>query len=53
MNCVPGMITEFAFTPVITTEEMRLSPEVQAKVKKSTKSATKKVKNFLPKAKKH
>ena len=23
MNCVPGMITQFAFTPTITTEEMR------------------------------
>lgn len=23
MNCVPGMITEFSFTPTITTEEMR------------------------------
>ena len=24
MNCVPGMITEFSFTPKYTTEEMRL-----------------------------
>ena len=32
MNCVPGMITQFAFTPSITTEEMRLDDEVVAKV---------------------
>ncbi len=34
MNCVPGMITQFAFTPTITTEDMRLDSEVVAKVKK-------------------
>ena len=32
MNCVPGMITQFAFTPTITTEDMRLEDEVIAKV---------------------
>ena len=37
MNCVPGMITEFAFTPNKTTEEMRSLPEVVAKVKKINK----------------
>ena len=37
MNCVPGMITEFAFTPNKTTEEMRALPEVVAKVKKINK----------------
>ncbi|MCG8761471.1 cytochrome c oxidase subunit II [Tenacibaculum finnmarkense] len=31
MNCVPGMITQFAFTPKYTTAEMRLSSEVIAK----------------------
>ncbi|WBX68701.1 cytochrome c oxidase subunit II [Tenacibaculum dicentrarchi] len=31
MNCVPGMITQFAFTPKYTTAEMRLSTEVIAK----------------------
>jgi cytochrome c oxidase subunit 2 len=25
MNCVPGMVTQFAFTPTKTTEEMRQS----------------------------
>ena len=28
MNCVPGMVTEFGFTPKFTTEEMRLKLEV-------------------------
>ncbi len=34
MNAVPGMITQFAFTPNVTTEEMRLRQEVVDKVKK-------------------
>ena len=33
MNCVPGMITQFAFTPTVTTEEMRLNPDIYEKVK--------------------
>ncbi len=37
MNAVPGMITEFAYTPIITTEEMRLKPEIKEKVKKINK----------------
>src|SRR5690606_1624772 len=32
MNTVPGMITQFAFTPTITTEEMRQKDEVIEKV---------------------
>ncbi len=31
MNCVPGMVTEFGFTPKFTTEEMRQQSEVIAK----------------------
>ena len=31
MNCVPGMVTEFGFTPKFTTEEMRQQSEVVAK----------------------
>jgi len=31
MNCVPGMVTKFGFTPKFTTEEMRQSSEVIAK----------------------
>ena len=34
MYAVPGMITQFAFTPNVTTEEMRLRQEVVDKVKK-------------------
>lgn len=34
MNCVPGMITQFSFTPTITTAEMRQKPDVVDKVKR-------------------
>ncbi len=34
MNCVPGMITEFAFVPTVTTEEMRQTDDIKSKVKK-------------------
>ncbi|GGG54451.1 cytochrome c oxidase subunit II [Croceivirga lutea] len=37
MNCVPGMITRFSFTPTITTEEMRQNPDVVDKVKRTNK----------------
>ncbi len=33
MNCVPGMVTEMAFTPSVTTAEMRLDKDTQAKFK--------------------
>jgi len=33
MNCVPGMVTQFAFTPTMTTTEMRLNEDMVAKVK--------------------
>jgi cytochrome c oxidase subunit 2 len=33
MNCVPGMITQFGFTPVKTTAEMRETPQMQEKIK--------------------
>ncbi|MBI9039996.1 cytochrome c oxidase subunit II [Lutibacter sp.] len=32
MNCVPGMVTEFAFTPSMTTDEMRVNEKTVAKV---------------------
>lgn len=36
MNCVPGMITEFSFTPPIyTTEEMRQNSDVRDKVRRT------------------
>lgn len=37
MNCVPGMTTEFSFTPTITTVEMRMNPDVVDKVKRTNK----------------
>ena len=33
MNCIPGMVTQFGFTPKFTTKEMRQNPEVIAKNK--------------------
>lgn len=32
MNVVPGMVTQFGFTPTITTEEMRQDPKIMKKV---------------------
>lgn len=32
MNCVPGMVTQFAFTPTKTTHEMRYSPDYIEKI---------------------
>lgn len=34
MNCVPGMVTQFAFTPIMTTQEMRQEDHIINKVKK-------------------
>jgi len=34
MNCVPGMVTQFAFTPVKTTAEMRETEDMKAKVER-------------------
>ena len=49
MNCVPGMITEFAFTPNKTTKEMRQDPDVVAKVKKINKIRSQKSKELIAK----
>jgi cytochrome c oxidase subunit 2 len=32
MNCVPGMVTQFGFTPSITTKDMRQKPDIIEKV---------------------
>ncbi len=32
MNCVPGMITQFGFTPTVTTKEMRERPDMIEKI---------------------
>ena len=37
MNCVPGMITEFSFTPTITTADMRMNSDVVDKVNRFNK----------------
>jgi cytochrome c oxidase subunit 2 len=42
MNCVPGMVTEFAFTPIYTTAEMRDLPFMQEKVANINAIRTKK-----------
>ena len=42
MNCVPGMVTEFAFTPIYTTNEMRDMPFMQEKVANINAIRTKK-----------
>ncbi len=45
MNCVPGMITKFSFTPTKTTAEMRLNPDVVDKVKRTNAIRAKKAAN--------
>lgn len=42
MNCVPGMVTQFAFTPTMTTDEMRNSPDMVEKVARINKIRAKK-----------
>ena len=37
MNCVPGMITQFSFTPTVTSEEMRQNSDVVDKVTRINK----------------
>lgn len=37
MNCVPGMITQFSFTPTVTTADMRKNPDIVDKVKNINK----------------
>jgi len=37
MNCVPGMITQFGFTPTITTVDMRQTPEMIEKIARINK----------------
>ena len=49
MNCVPGMITEFAFTPTVTTAEMRQTQEMVKKVENINKIRTEKSKDLVAK----
>ncbi len=45
MNCVPGMITEFSFTPITTTADMRNNPDVKDKVARTNKIRAEKAAN--------
>lgn len=42
MNCVPGMVTQFAFVPSLTTEEYRAIPKITDKVANINKLRAKK-----------
>ena len=45
MNCVPGMITEFSYTPIYTTEQMRQNPDIIEKVKRTNAIRAKRAAN--------
>lgn len=47
MNCVPGMITQFAFTPSVTTADMRSDEAIMAKVDKINKIRTENSKKIV------
>lgn len=42
MNCVPGMVTQFAYTPTITTAERRVMPDMMEKIDNINKIRAKK-----------
>jgi len=47
MNCVPGMITQFSFTPSVTTADMRNDEAILAKVDKINQIRIKKSKKIV------
>ncbi len=49
MNCVPGMITQFGFTPTVTTAEMRETPQMQEKITRINKIRVEKSKALIAK----
>ncbi len=49
MNCVPGMVTEFSFTPIYTTDEMRNMTFMQEKVAKINTIRNKKSEELVAK----
>jgi len=51
MNCVPGMVTQFAFTPVMTTSEMRDTKEMTEKVNNINKIREAKSKELVAEGK--
>ena len=51
MNCVPGMVTEFAFRPTMTTDEMRQDPAIVEKVANINKLRAKKTAQLVAEGK--
>ena len=51
MNCVPGMVTQFSFTPSITTAEMRENPDMIEKVANINKIREEKSKELIAEGK--
>lgn len=49
MNCVPGMITQFGFTPTVTTADMRQTPDMIDKVKHINEIRAEKSKELVAK----
>lgn len=49
MNCVPGMVTQFAFTPSVTTDQMRQDPAIVEKVANINKIRAKRSAEFVAK----
>ncbi|WP_306353419.1 cytochrome c oxidase subunit II [Flavobacterium sp. '19STA2R22 D10 B1'] len=49
MNCVPGMITQFSFTPTVTTAEMREDKDIITKVSNINKIRANKSKDLIAK----
>ncbi len=49
MNCVPGMITQFGFTPTVTTAEMRQTPQMIEKIQNINNIRVEKSKKLVAK----
>ena len=49
MNCVPGMITQFGFTPTVTTADMRQNPDMIDKVANINRIRVEKSKKLVAK----
>jgi cytochrome c oxidase subunit II len=49
MNCVPGMVTNFSFTPIYTTSEMRELPDMVQKVSEINQIRAKKSQELIAK----
>ena len=49
MNCVPGMITQFGFTPTVTTADMRQTPQMIEKIQNINNIRVEKSKKLVAK----